>query len=63
MLLGFILVALPFDAMILYTSFRSPQEVKAIATNPTYFFLSKLGLFSVIVNAFATILGSIWGFY
>ena len=63
MLFGFFLVALPFDAMILYTSFRSPQEAKAIATNQTYFFLSKLGLFVVVVNAIATALGSAWGFY
>ena len=63
MLLGFFLVALPFDAMILYTSFRTPQEAKAVANNQTYFFLSKLGLFVVIVNAIATALGAAWGFY
>ncbi len=63
MLLGFFLVALPFDAMILYTSFRTPQEAKAIANDQNYFFLSKLGLFAVILNTIFTVLGSAWGFY
>ena len=63
MLLGFFVFALPYDALILYTSYQTPQEAKAIATNPIYFFMSKLGVIVVIINTIATIIGAGWGFY
>ena len=62
-LISFFLMALPFDILIIYTSYRTPQEAKAIAKNSTYYFLSQLSLFLVLVNTLVAVLAAAWGFY